>query len=939
MKKLLIFIMCLAFIPTLPTAIVSAEDAISIDEAIAVFEYLDIYTMPENGISDSQMMSRGDFATLVAKAFKLSESGENTYFADVTRTDANVTGINALTEAGVVNGYARLFRPDETITLDEALKILISVTDYRTAAEEMGGYPAGYFKAANRLGIIRNYNDANGLTYKEALDLLYSTLTAPALELKSVETDEDKNYTNYTKSDETILTSLWDLYLAKGKLTSCYTASVDGTTVAKDEVVISGEIYDCLGGKNYEDCIFGTIDYVYARRENENSLIVYLTETTKAKDVLSVSAEDLVNFDGSSYTMTYMAANGGTKSKTIARNTKIYYNGSLYTDSLTDVMNELITGGRKGTVTVKSDNSDGEAVFIKSYEGMVVAQSDVETNVFYNMTKPNENINLNEYENVYIVNSAGEETNLSVAATTVLSVAASKDKTHLEIVVCNDVMNGTVNQISDKDGYKLIKIGEKEAKLDNSYSEQFIAITNGGSYTLYLDQFGYVIYAQTTTKSDYKMGLLEKCYVNEYEEKFNGLSIYVSGDKEPKIYPFAERVKLDGEIYKGDEKALKILYNIPETEGIVMTDGKLDYKKSVPTVKRQVIRFKLDDNENITEIDTTNLGEKEDKDSTLSLISNAYNFQKYRARWTSGTMRFGSDILYNAGTTVTFAVPSINSSGNLLDSNSKQVTVNGNPVKGDYSMYSSKFSIEDNIVYDVVGYKCTPDSMLADALVINYSAVEVSCKTYIFDSIGEKLNEDNDVVKVANMWDQAVLKEFELKDVSVIDGIKKGDLVRLAMGTIDNKVYAYELVYDYENDVFVNSGTVRKDSTSVSGDSEVFTPSFWWTGSITTSNTTGKATDVPYGIFQASKGKALDKIGTALFWDWDGDYGNYEECMDLRDSVSVVIIDRSKKNTKNMIMKGTIADIPTYKQTNSAAADIVYVSRYWIPQCIYAYIN
>lgn len=939
MKKLLIFIMCLALVPTFSTATVSAKDATSLDEAIAVFEYLGIYTMPENGIPDSQMMSRGDFATLTAKAFKLSESGENTYFADVTRTDANVAGINALAEAGVVSGYARLFRPDETITLDEALKILISVADYGIVAEEMGGYPTGYLQAANRIGIISNYNDASGLTYKEALDLLYSTLTAPALELKSVEADEDKNYTNYTKSDETILTSLWDLYLAEGKLTSCYTASTDGITVAKDKVVISGGVYDCLAGKNYEDCIFGTVDYVYAKRENENSLIVYLTDATNTKDVLSVSSEDLVNFDGSSYSMTYMVANGKTKNKVFARNTKIYYNGSLYTDSLSDVMNELITGGRKGTITIKSDDSEGEAVFIKSYEGMVVAQSDVGTNVFYNMTKSDENISLNEYENVYIVNSAGEETNLSVAATTVLSVAASKDKTYLEIVICNDVMNGTVNQISEKDGYKLIKIGEKEAKLDNSYSDQFIAITNGSSYTLYLDKFGYIIYAQAATKNDYKMGLLEKCYVNEYEEESNGLGIYVNGNKEPQKYPFAERVRLDGEIYKGDKKSLKILNNIPETEGIVMTEGKPDYEKSRPTVKRQVIRFKVDDNGNITEIDTTNLGAREDKDSTLRLICNTYNFQKYRARWTSGTMRFGSDILYNANTTATFAVPSINSSGNLLDSNSKQVTVGGNPVKSDYSMYSAKFSIEDNIVYDVVGYKCTPDSMLADALVINYSAVEVSNKTYIFDSVGEKLNEDDDIVKVAYMWDQAVLKEFELKDISVIDGIKKGDLVRLATGTIDEKIYAYELVYDYENDVFVNSGTIRNDSTSVSGDNEVFTPSFWWTGSITTSNTTGKATDVPYGIFQASKGKALDKIGTALFWDWDGDYANYEECLDLRDSVSVVIIDRSKKDSKNMIMKGTISDIPTYKQTNSAAADIVYVSRYWIPQCVYAYIN
>lgn len=936
MKKLLIFIMCLALIPTLPVTAVSVEAAESLDEAFAVLDYLDIYTLPEGGLPDGQMMSRGDFATLTAKAFKLSESGENTYFADVTRTDANVAGINSLAEAGVVSGYARLFRPDETITLDEALKILISVADYGVAAEEMGGYPAGYFKAANRLGIIPSYNDANALSYKEAIDLLYSMLTAPALELESIDSDDN---TNYVKGDETILASLWDVYLAKGKLTSCYTASTDGTTVGKDEVIISGEIYDCLSGKNYENSIFGTVDYVYVKRENVNSLVIYLTDANKTKDVLSVSSEELVSFDGNSYSLTYTTEKGGVKAKVIERNAKIYYNGSLYLESLTDIMSEFITGGRKGTITIKSDNSEGEAVFIKSYEGMVVAQSDAEANVFYNMTKPNENINLNEYENVYIVNPKGEETALSVSATTVLSVAASKDKSYIEIVVCNDIVSGAVTHISDSDGYKLITVGEKQVKLDNSYSEQFIAITSGGNYIVYLDQFGYVIYAQTANKSEYKLGLLEKCYVNEYEEKFNGLGIYVSGDKEPQIYPFAERVKLDGETYKGDKKALKILNNIPETEGIVMTGGEPDYKKSTPTVKRQVIRFKVDADGNITEIDTTILGAREDKDSTLKTINNTYNFQKYRARWTSGTMRFGSDILYNASSTVTFAVPSVNSAGNLLDANSKQVTVGGSPVKGDYSMYSSKFSIEDNIVYDVVGYKCTPDSMLADALIINYTAVEVSNKTYIFDSIGEKMSDDNDVVKVANMWDQAVLKEFELKDASVLDGIKKGDLVRLATGTIDKKVYAYELVYDYENDVFVNSGTIRRDSTTVSGDNEVFTPGFWWTGSITTSNTTEKATEVPYGIFQVTKGKALDKIGTALFWDWDGDFSNYEECMDLRDSVSVVIIDRSKKDTKNMIVKGSIADIPTYKQTNSAAADIVYVSRYWIPQCIYAYIN
>ncbi len=936
MKKLLILILCLALLPMVPITAAAQNTEPLLDEAFAVFEYLGIYTVPENGIPESQTMSRGDFATFTAKAFRLSEIGANTYFADVPRTDANAAGINALYEAGIVSGYRRLFRPDEIITLDEALKIMLTAGNYQVVADRLGGYPSGYLAMANRLDIIPACKDVNALTYQEAFLLLYRMLTASALDIASI---DDENNINYQESGDTLLGILWDVYLAEGRLNACYTASANGVTIFKDGLMIGGEVYDCQSGKNYETSIFSIVNYVYKKRDGEKSFVIYLTDSAKNKEPLMISSDLLESFDTNAYTIHYRTRSDALRSKALERNAKIYYNGSLYQDSLSEVMDEFLHGQTNGSITIKSDPTEGEAVLIKSYRPMVVAYTDEKKEIFYNMSDPGNNIDINDYFNVSITNTNGEEITPSISGVTVLSVAASRDKAYLEMVVCKDMVSGIVKTILDKGDYQEITVGEKAVKLGSSYSAQGIPVNINGNYVFYLDQFGYVIYAQTLKNSDYKVGFLKECYVNQTYEKYNGLGIYTKETGKTEIYPFAKRVRLDGDTYKGEEKALAILDHIPGTAGIVKNNGKPDFSRSTPEIQRQVIRFRLDDEGSIVEMDTTNLGANEDKSNTLRVIDNTYNFQKFRARWTSGTMRFGTAILYNAALTETFAIPSINSSGNLLDSSGTAVLCNGNPVREEESMYASSFAIEDNIVYDVIGYQFTPDSMVADALVINYNAVEMNARTYIFESVGEKLNEEQEVVKVAELWDQAVLKEFELMDEGVLDGIKRGDLVRLAIGSIDKKVYSYDLVYDYENDLFINTGIARQDSTSTSGDNEVFTPGFWWTGSISTSNTTGKATEVPYGIFQATKGKALDRIGTALFWDWDGNYDKYEECLDLRDTVPVVIIDRSLSGDKDMVKRGTIADIPTYKQTGNAAADIVYTSRYWIPNCIYAYVN
>ena len=100
-------------------------------------------------------------------------------FIDVSENFWAEGYIYAAKSLGVVAGTTETtFEPDANITNEQAVKMIVCALGYNEEATEAGGYPNGYIKVANELGITPNmtidYKKTS--TRREIAELIYNIL-------------------------------------------------------------------------------------------------------------------------------------------------------------------------------------------------------------------------------------------------------------------------------------------------------------------------------------------------------------------------------------------------------------------------------------------------------------------------------------------------------------------------------------------------------------------------------------------------------------------------------------------------------------------------------------------------------------------------------------------------------------------------------------------
>ncbi len=115
---------------------------------------------------------------------ELSAKVEVSAFPDVWDTHWAKFYINTAKEAGIVEGDEKgNFNPEADITNEEILKMLICAIGYEPSAEQMGGYPAGYTRTAQRLGLTDGMMlKVNAPAYRGDVAIMFArTLDTPLM--------------------------------------------------------------------------------------------------------------------------------------------------------------------------------------------------------------------------------------------------------------------------------------------------------------------------------------------------------------------------------------------------------------------------------------------------------------------------------------------------------------------------------------------------------------------------------------------------------------------------------------------------------------------------------------------------------------------------------------------------------------------------------------
>ncbi len=110
------------------------------------------------------------------------------YFKDIPQEHWAIKYINNAKIVGIIDGDENgNFNPDDEITYNEIIKMIVSVLGYNSMADSIGGYPNGYFLTATQLGLIKSLSIKNdGVALRNSVAILISNaLDVPIMQQSS----------------------------------------------------------------------------------------------------------------------------------------------------------------------------------------------------------------------------------------------------------------------------------------------------------------------------------------------------------------------------------------------------------------------------------------------------------------------------------------------------------------------------------------------------------------------------------------------------------------------------------------------------------------------------------------------------------------------------------------------------------------------------------
>lgn len=318
-------------------------------------------------------VTRAQFAASVYRLFKFEGFGasDEGQFIDVGSGHFASKAVNTLYSLGYVSGVSReFFAPDSAITVNEAVKILVSALGYSDYAEVKGGYPVGYLAAARKLDIITSAQSDGKLSGALLTELLVNTLRACPLGVASI-SDDKIIYDG--KNGDSLGNINFDLYEGEGFVSAVSPAVLyEASNGEKDMITVDNTEY-YADGFEVLDVLGRYVDFWYVKSDGDSCGTVLGISDSDACGVVTVRSTDISSFTGGKYK--YSSENK-TKTAAVDSTAQIFYNGKSipYYEELM-----IPTHGSVSLVDYKG-SSAYDSVIISSYVNAYVSKVDASSN-------------------------------------------------------------------------------------------------------------------------------------------------------------------------------------------------------------------------------------------------------------------------------------------------------------------------------------------------------------------------------------------------------------------------------------------------------------------------------------------------------------------------------------------------------------------------------
>lgn len=774
-----------------------------IKQKAELLQHLGIITSIASGENAKKPISRAEFAVTAASVMGLDKvKSPNRYFIDVPEDHWAANSINALTEIGILSQpQDNLFRPYDSVKINEAVKIMVSMCGYSKYAMAQGGYPNGFAETARMLE-LDIYGGEDAITYNEAYVLIYNALCAKLYELES---GTDSSFT-LSQSDETLLSKYFDIYKITGQVTQAQGVSIypdkfkkgdfaenAGYVVIDDELYTSDvNLYDYLGR-------FTTVFYVQADRD-DTPHIIFRETYKKEGEILEISSEDFIGYED--YVLEYYKDGGKKEKIDIAKSVIVVKNGEPDNENLEKAINI-----NKGTIRLidRDDDLEFDYVIVSEYENIVVNIIDSEKFNVYDKIKKDKFINLDPADKmVFIEDNAGAKKAFADITTgSVLTVYDSEE--YVRVIINPPAVNTKVYGTKTEDDKYMVELGKSELdrtwyEIDKDYYNAVFAdsgygevrLAPGNTIDYYTDAYGKVAYIAEPLKDSWGYAYLIRALNNEDTQ----CAIFKMFTQEGKMVTVqvSEKVRIDGEKASGYEAILAKLDKVAnygkvlvEEEISVVNEQTGETEKAVFTEDRvdgQVIRVRLNADNEVIEVDTERKTDSEEKYTLQRTLD--YGAQSHW--WHAGG--FPAAKTYYGSNTVRFCVPVYSAQKSADDKY--------------FSVRTAKYNDTGTSSYTIEGFKTDLSSPYA-AVITDYIAITTDKATtteaaYLVDKVTTAVSSTDDIEYVLHAYATTTgdVVKFPSDAKETFDGLQKGDLVQLKIDAMGNTV-GYKMLYDYMN--------------------------------------------------------------------------------------------------------------------------------------------
>lgn len=763
---------------------------------------------PDNNIT------RAEFAVLMTRLLNIENITYTSYdFDDVSGHYAK-DQIQTIYKKGIINGYGDgKFGPDDNITYEQAIKMMVGTLGYSIDAETFGGYPDGYITQAQNLKITK---DINAVYTQPATRGVVSQLIFNALEI-NIKRQNSEN--GYTVTDENIMEDYLRIYRQKGLVVGIGDSVTEDNTVKlaqyemgmicndlDDELVVNFTTYnkDITQISQY---LGKTVTVYYREYDNtgEKELLNIDAETVK-NTVTEISSKDMISYNDRQ--LKYYDENERQKTLKLDNDEmSVIYNGKVvkrsdtvnlasgscsFNEALAKWLNpdddEFITGEIKATDS--SSNGIINLLTITDYDVMVAKSAPTTTDYRLTDILISGNYMILDPESkdyTYTVSKNGADIKLTqISANDVVQYAKSLDGELYTLVATSKTVSGVVTSMADNSD--IISIDNKEYTITDTCRTYLAAkgyeVTTGSKVSFHVDKYDSLIFGTVSAAEVIPYGILITGSIDESNEGKGYLSFYSPTNNTSKTsMELADSVKIDGK-KMSPESAVETLRN---SSSAATQNQDVDNAKSIwggevkLTNASQIARVGTSGGKVTTVITAGSEYGTNNDDSKL------VKYQDLKQLQYSSTNKSFGDFYVDTKTTILF-VPQDRSDKtsykkfsfsngtkywveayNVNSSKTAElVVVYGKAAKNVYTDYNTKYSVVSKAVYEEIN---TDDDKVQKFKVYSGGKDEVTVEAEDTTKFADVAV--GDIIQYASSDGKAAVRKdiFNIEDISeILDG-------------------------------------------------------------------------------------------------------------------------------------------------------------------------